>query len=118
LRGLYGRARFVVVPLHPARHACGYAVIAEAMAMGRAVIATRTASPPDFLLPGTTGLFAEAYDIAGLRAHIRHLLQNPDETAEIGRKARALIVNGHSLERFCDRLEDIVFGSIGRRLQA
>jgi glycosyltransferase involved in cell wall biosynthesis len=117
LRNLYGRARFVVVPLHPAKHACGYAVIAEAMAMGRAVIATRTASPPDFLVPGTTGLFNEAYDIDGLRTHIRRLLENPDEATEIGRRARALIVEAHSLERFCDRLERIVAGSIGKRPQ-
>ncbi|MDB5396956.1 MAG: glycosyl transferase, group 1, partial [Rhodospirillales bacterium] len=118
LRELYGRARFVVVPLHPATHACGYAVIAEAMAMGRAVIATRTASPPDFLISGTTGFFNEAHDIEGLRTNIRRLLENPVEAVEIGRRARAHILETHSLDRFCDRLERIVAASIGRQAPA
>ncbi len=46
LRELYSQSRFVVVPMHEANHACGYAVISEAMAMGRAVIASRTDSRP------------------------------------------------------------------------
>jgi glycosyltransferase involved in cell wall biosynthesis len=112
LRDLYGQAHFVVVPLHPATHACGYAVIAEAMAMGRAVIATRTASPPDFLVPGATGLFTEPGDIGGLRAHILHLLENPGAAAEIGRRARSSMVEANSLECYCDRLERIVALSI------
>jgi glycosyltransferase involved in cell wall biosynthesis len=111
LRELYGKARFVVVPLHPARHACGYAVIAEAMAMGRAVIATRTESPPDFLIEGETGWFTEAHDVDGLRARIRHLLANPDEVAAAGRRARDLMVRSHSLERFGDRLQAILAGA-------
>jgi glycosyltransferase involved in cell wall biosynthesis len=115
LRELYGRARFVVVPLHPARHACGYAVIAEAMAMGRAVIATRTEAPPDFLIPEATGRFSETHDVAGLRTQICHLLENPDEATEIGRRARASMVESHSLDRFCDRLEHIVAGTIPKR---
>lgn len=115
LRDLYGQARFVVVPMHPATHACGYAVIAEAMATGRAVIASRTACPPDFLIPGVTGLFTEPGDIGGLRKHILHLLENPEEAAEIGRRARASMVEAHSLKRYCDRLERIVAGTIGEQ---
>jgi len=112
LRDLYGRAAFVVVPLHPARHACGYAVIAEAMAMGRAVIATRTDAPPDFLIPGVSGLFSEPHDVAGLRARICQLLADPAEAVELGRQARALMVATHGLEQYCDRLERIVSASI------
>lgn len=112
LRELYRRARFVVVPLHPARHACGYAVIAEAMAMGRAVVATRTDVPPDFLLPGITGLFTEPHDVEGLRSILRHLLDHPDEAATMGRNARSGMEASHSLEGYCDRLEAAVAGSI------
>lgn len=112
LRDLYGQAHFVVIPLHPATHACGYAVIAEAMAMGRAVIATRTACPPDFLVHGVTGLFTEPGDVGGLRAHILQLLGSPEKAAEIGHRARASMAETHSLESYCDRLERIVAGSI------
>jgi hypothetical protein len=112
LRELYARAHFVVVPLHQARHACGYAVIAEAMAMGRAVIVTRTEVPPDFLIPTVTGLFVEPNDIEELHLSIRHLLENPAEASAMGGRARALMVEANSLERYADRLEKIVFASI------
>ncbi len=107
LRELYEQSRFVVVPMHEAAHACGYAVIAEAMAMGRAVIATRTAAPPDFLQPEITGLFVEVHDINGLHGQIRNLLDHPDKAEALGRQARELIVAFNSLEHFCDRLEAI-----------
>ncbi|WP_198374092.1 glycosyltransferase family 4 protein [Neoroseomonas rubea] len=114
LRELYRRARLVVVPLHPARHACGYAVIAEAMAMGRAVIATLTEVPPDFLVPGISGLFTQPHDVEGLRATIQRLLDAPEEAAEMGRNARTAMEQSHSLEAYCDRLEKVVANSIGK----
>jgi glycosyltransferase involved in cell wall biosynthesis len=94
--------------MHEAAHACGYAVIAEAMAMGRAVIATRTAAPPDYLQPDVTGLFTEVHDADGLTGQIRDLLDHPDKAETLGRQARELIVAFNSLERFCDRLEAII----------
>ena len=112
LRGLYAQACFVVVPLHPARYACGYAVVAEAMAMGRAVIVTRTDCPPDFLHPKETGLFAEPHDVASLRRCIINLLEHPAEAAAMGQRARALMIQANSLEVYCDRLERIVAASI------
>lgn len=112
LRDLYRQSRFVVVPMHEAAHACGYAVIAEAMAMGRAVIATRTAAPPDYLQPDVTGLFAEVHDADGLNGQIRDLLEHPDKAERLGRQARELIVACNSLERFCGRLEAIIAGAL------
>lgn len=108
LRELYSQSRFVVVPMHEATHACGYAVIAEAMAMGRAVIATRTAAPPDYLQPEVTGLFTEVHDADGLNGKIRDLLDHPDKAETLGRQARDLMVAFNSLERFCHRLESII----------
>jgi glycosyltransferase involved in cell wall biosynthesis len=108
LRELYAKSRFVVVPMHEAAHACGYAVIAEAMAMGRAVIATRTAAPPDFLQPEITGLFADVHDAGDLHRQIRDLLDHPDKAERLGRQAREFIVAFNSLERFCNRLEAII----------
>ncbi len=108
LRELYGCSGFVVVPLHPAQHACGYAVIAEAMAMGRAVIATRTAAPPDFLRDGDTGRFVEPGDPAALRHAMSGMLDDPVATAAMGRRARTLMLDRYSLPRFCARLETII----------
>jgi len=108
LRALYGQASFAVVPLHAADHACGYAVIAEAMAMGLATIVTRTAAPPDFLDPGVTGEFVEVGDVSSLRARITDFLLHPEKAATLGRQARHLIETQHSLPAFCKRLEAIV----------
>lgn len=112
LRDLYGRSLFVVVPLHPARYACGYAVIAEAMSMGRAVVVTRTDAPADFVIPGVTGVFVDPGDVAGLRIAIARLLEYPAETAAMGQRARATMTHGHGLEQYCDRLAEIVSASI------
>lgn len=112
LRELYQQAQFVVVPLHPARHACGYAVIAEALAMGRGVIATRTDVPPDFLIPDETGAFVVAHDAVGLRNAITAWLDNPQRAATMGRQARALMVAQFSLSQYCERLEAIVAVSV------
>ena len=117
LRDLYRQARFVVVPMHEAAYACGYAVIAEAMAMGRAVIVTRTAVPPDFLLPGITGLFVSVHDVAGLTAQIRDLLDHPDKAATLGRQARELIASRYSLDFFCTRLEAIIRRTVDDRAE-
>ena len=115
VRELYGAAGFIVVPLHPASHACGYSVIAEAMAMGRAVIATRTDAPPDFLLDGETGFFVAPHDTAGLQDCIRRLLANPTDARMMGERARALMVGQYSLAHYCERLERIVTASLHRR---
>ena len=112
LRELYRQSRFVVVPMHQAQHACGYAVIAEAMAMGRAVIATRTAAPPDFLQHGVTGFFTEVHDAAGLSRCISDLLAHPEKAETLGRQAREWIVSRNSLEHFCHRLEAIIAAAL------
>jgi len=104
LRGLYDEATVVVVPLHEARHACGYAVIVEAMAMATPVVTTRVAGRSDFVVDGETGTYVEPGDVAGLRAAIEALIGDPAGAAEMGRRARAAIVARHSLERYVERL--------------
>jgi glycosyltransferase involved in cell wall biosynthesis len=107
LRGLYASARFVVVPLYPGQHACGYAVIAEAMAMGKAVIATRTASPSDFLVDGETGYYVRPEDPDDLQAKMLHLLENPGEAERMGQAARARMEALFTVEAYCQRIEDV-----------
>ena len=105
LRGLYASSSFVVVPLYNVAHACGYAVIVEAMAMGKAVIATRTLNHSDFIEEGKNGYYVEAGDVATLRARIETLLHNPKMAEEMGRNARLLMENTHSVEAYCERIE-------------
>jgi glycosyltransferase involved in cell wall biosynthesis len=105
LRELYSRAFLVVVPLYPALFACGYSVIAEAMAMGKPVIATRTDSPSDFLIDGETGFFVKPGDADSLRERIEFLLSNPALAIEMGRRARERMEGLFSQAAYCRRLE-------------
>jgi glycosyltransferase involved in cell wall biosynthesis len=108
LRELYNGAAFAVVPLKQAPYACGYAVIAEAMAMAKAVIATRTHSGSDLIIEGETGFYVEPGDIEGLRERIVYLLHNPDVAKVMGDKARARVCNSFSLQHYCEAFERLI----------
>ncbi len=111
LRALYERSAFIVVPLLPGKHACGYAVIADAMAAGRAVIATRTASPSDFVIDGETGFYVQPGDVTDLRAKIAYLLQYPDRARQMGQCARARMEDHYTVEAYCHRIETVLHGA-------
>jgi glycosyltransferase involved in cell wall biosynthesis len=67
LRDLYARSRFVVVPLRASDTDNGINVILEAMAMGKAVICSRTRGQVDVIEEGVTGLFVPVGDAAAIR---------------------------------------------------
>ena len=108
LRALYATARFVVVPMQDVEHACGFAVIGEAMAMGKAVIATRTRANSDFVIEGQTGFLVEPGDVVGLRACVERLLDDPDLAERLGANARKLMERSYRLEDFCARMSTAV----------
>ena len=84
LKDLYDRATAVVVPVRPVRHAAGFAVIAEALAMARPVIATRNAALSDFVIDGENGFLVDPGDVVGLRARITELVNNRDLATQMG----------------------------------
>ena len=104
LRRLYAEALCVVVPLRPAVHACGYAVIAEAMAMGKPVITTDIAGRSDYLVDGETGFYVPPGDAAALRARIVQLQSDPALAERLGQNARRLIEERYTLEAATDRV--------------
>jgi glycosyltransferase involved in cell wall biosynthesis len=111
LRELYAQSSFVVVPLLPSKNACGYAVIADAMASGRAVIATRTEAYSDFIIEGETGLYVRPGDVEDLRAKIKVLVENPDRAREMGQCARAQVEAHYTVEAYCQKMERVIFGN-------
>lgn len=106
LRALYRRARVVVVPTHDVPFAAGFAVIAEAMATGTPVIATRGRVPSDFIESGVTGLLVPPGDVGALRAAILSLVESPDRAAEMGRAAATLMRDRFSLDDYVRRLRE------------
>ncbi len=102
LGAYYERATVVACPSRRE----GYGVVArEAMAYGRAVVATGVGGLADAVEDGVTGLVVPPNDPAALRAAIAELLADPDRARDLGRAARAraqaeLVVGpGHRVAR-------------------
>ncbi len=108
LRALYARARFVVLPLQDVEYNAGITAMVEAMAMGKAVIVTRTRGLDGVITDGVHGIYVQPGDPAALRRAIEFLLNNPDEALRMGRAGRALVEERHSMDPCITRLASIV----------
>jgi glycosyltransferase involved in cell wall biosynthesis len=104
LRQLYALCAFVVLPLHPVAFQAGVTTLLEAMAMGKAVICTRTPGQTDVVVVGETGLYVEPHDAASLRAAVLSLLADPARAAALGRQGRQRVLDQMSLDCYADRL--------------
>ncbi|HEY3268022.1 MAG TPA: glycosyltransferase family 4 protein [Armatimonadota bacterium] len=71
-------------------------VVAEAMAMGRPVVATRTGGPEEIVDDGRTGLLAPPSDAAAMADALFAALTRP----ELGAAARESVISRFSPERF------------------
>jgi hypothetical protein len=110
LRRLYASARFVVLPLEDVEYDAGVTALTEAMAMGKAVILTRTRGQLDVLRDGEQGLYVPAGDARALRAAIEHLIAHPAEAERMGRAGRTLVEEQHTLTAYVARLGRIIRG--------
>jgi glycosyltransferase involved in cell wall biosynthesis len=100
LRDLYARSRFVVVPLVPSESDNGVTVILEAMAMGKAVICSRTHGQVDVIQDGVTGVYVPAGNPAALREAMLSLWNEPQKAHAMGARARAYVEQHHTLDQF------------------
>jgi phosphatidyl-myo-inositol dimannoside synthase len=66
-------------------------VLLEAMAAGRAVIASRVAGIPDVVTDGVDGVLVEEKDAAGLAAALARLAGDPALRKRLGTTARAMV---------------------------
>jgi glycosyltransferase involved in cell wall biosynthesis len=72
--------------------------IVEAMALGRPVIASRTAGPKEIVVHEETGLLFEPGNVAELRASIERLERDPDYALRLGRAGRERYLKAYSAE--------------------
>ena len=107
LRDIYARSHFVVVPLFPTINDHGLTVILEAMAMGKAVICSRTEGQVDVIREGVTGIFVPPGDPKALREAIAHLLNNPALAVAMGMAARKCVEKNNTLEAFVETVKSI-----------
>ena len=102
LRTLYASAEFVVVPLVDTDFQAGITTILEAMAMGKAVICTRTRGQVDVIVDGSTGIYVPPGDTSALRTAIERLLDDHDLAARLGSAARTWAVAEADIETYAD----------------
>ncbi|HKZ78045.1 MAG TPA: glycosyltransferase family 4 protein, partial [Pyrinomonadaceae bacterium] len=113
--GLERRVRLIgwlgdVVPLHCAldvfvsasrAESFGLA-IAEAMASGTAVVATRTEGAKEIIADGETGLLVPVDDVQKIAQAVANLLQHGQERERLGLRARESVRTNFSLDRMVE----------------
>jgi len=96
LERLYDRAAIVACPSH--REGFGV-VCAEAMAHGRAVVASDVGGLRDLVVDGETGLLVPPGDVPALRAALERLLGDPELRRRLGAAGRERARERFSWER-------------------
>jgi len=92
--------------------------VAEAMAAGRAVVATRAGGMEFMIADGETGLLAAVGDAATLGQHLTGLLENAPARHIMGRRGREIAESRFRLSRVVNRTLDLYAELITRRSHA
>ena len=88
---LMAASSVVVISLEDRRISIGQSVILQAMSLGKAVIATRTAGTEDYFVDGENGLLVEPGDADGLRKAIQKLMKDSAFRHRLGTAAREAV---------------------------
>jgi glycosyltransferase involved in cell wall biosynthesis len=99
---------FVVIPMRAVCFSAGLIAILNAMAAGKAIIATRIPASEDYIEDGETGLLVTAGSVSELHDAIAFLLENPDERARLGRNARRQFELFYTIEAFSERIHHLL----------
>lgn len=107
LRRQYQLAKLFILPLDDTgglNDAMGCSTLVEAMAMGKAIIATETETVSAYITHGENGWLVPARDPAALRAAITKLLADDALRERLGRAARESAVKNCSADIFAQNL--------------
>jgi glycosyltransferase involved in cell wall biosynthesis len=107
-----GRAAVFCLP----SHAEGLPMaLLEAMAMGRAVVASRVGGIPEAVREGDNGLLVPPHDAPALAAALARVLDDAGLRARLGERARMTVAQHYSTEAVCGRLAAIYNDLAGAR---
>jgi glycosyltransferase involved in cell wall biosynthesis len=81
-------------------------VLLEAMAAGRAVVASRVAGIPDVVQDGANGVLVPPGDVGALRAALQRLADDEALRSRLGAAARATVVARHGWDAVAARFEE------------
>jgi glycosyltransferase involved in cell wall biosynthesis len=87
----------------------------EALATGKAVVASKTGPGPEIIDDGATGLLCDPHDPDSIAQRVIRLLKNPEERRRLGRAARKLVLDRYSLQPLVDRNIAYYEKLLGRR---
>lgn len=108
----YQEAYAVAIPLNIRQdkpyNAIGLTTLLEAMSMGKAVVMTSNQFVGIDVEKQRIGIFVEQGDVQGWQQAISYLLEHPDETREMGNRARRLCEEKYNLEVFTSRLSELL----------
>lgn len=114
LQSEHEKAYAVAIPLDiPSERAddvtlIGNTSLLESMAMGKAVVMTRNRQIDIDIEKEGIGIWVEHGDVKGWQQAISHLLENPQETKEMGNRARRLCEEKYNLEIFSSKLAQLL----------
>jgi glycosyltransferase involved in cell wall biosynthesis len=91
-------------------------VLLEAMAMGRAVVATAVDGTNEILRDGVDGLLVAPGDARGFATRVAELLRSPGRRSELGRAALATVRRRFALDVQIATLAQILLDVAGRRV--
>jgi len=93
-------------------------VLLEAMASGKAIVATRSGGPEDVVQDGKTGLLVPAADAGALATAIVRLLGDRALASDLARNARALVEERYSLSQMLHQYQDLYERCLAARVPA
>ncbi len=108
LRDLYAGARLVVVPLYDVDYAAGVNAALEAMAMGKALIASRSRGLAGYITDSETGLYVPPGAPEALREAILSLWEQPRSLERLETNARQAVVERMNMDIYVERVTQIV----------
>jgi glycosyltransferase involved in cell wall biosynthesis len=120
MRELYARASVVVIPLNTSggnNNAMGLSTLFEAMAMGKAIVVSRTDHTESFIEHGVHGILVPQKERAPMRAALEELLSSPKERARLGEAARNKARISCDMYTNAKELEDFFQQILGRALE-
>jgi glycosyltransferase involved in cell wall biosynthesis len=103
-RALYDKAKVVVIAVNETLNPSGITTLLEAMAMGSAVVVTKSRHLVDYIEDGQTCLAVPAGNSADMRQAIVTLLSDQPTRQRLGRAAREFMRSECSMEAFWDRV--------------
>ena len=104
----YTKARIVIISLNPhwVNDSMGCSSLVEAMAMGKAIVATDTVTMRNYITDGVNGRLVPQGDSKALKEVIWELLQDGEQRKKLGSNAREFVIKNCSPDTFAKNLAD------------